>query len=574
MKENEWNYVVDFLVVGTGAAGMSAAITAKRNGLETLLVESMPKWGGTTARSGGGLWMPNNPLMVRDGEDDSIEAAFDYMRQTIGNPGPWADDERKMAFLMGIHHFVTSMEDEGVRWVRSKPYPDYYPDLPGGRLARGIEVKPFNTRRLGNYRKLIMPGGMPLAMQTNEMAFLSRSWSTPYGFWRGARFVGRNALGFVTGRQLAGMGMGLASNLMWVVHKRKVPVWLNSPLKELIIENKRVVGAVIEKEGALVRVHARRGVMLAAGGFAHNREWRLKYQGIPGWSASPQGQLGQGIEAGADAGGALAMMEDAWWGATMANPDGGDEYGFVLNERSDPWSIVVDQTGKRYMNESESYVDIGHDILRRNKETKGKAIHSWLVADHRHGTHFLNSSLLVPGAKKKYLQRGEMVIANTLGELAEKMHVPKDELLATVERFNEFARGGVDRDFERGRTDYDRFYSDPFVKPNPNLGAIEQGPFTAYKIYPADLNTKGGLVTDKNARVMRKDGSTIAGLYAAGNNTAAVMGHTYPGPGSTIGPACVFGFLGALHAAQQAQNPDAATVPNTLDGTSPAVYKY
>src|ERR1700756_2170117 len=160
-KKDDWDYVVDFLVVGTGAAGMSAAITAKRNGLETLLIESMGKWGGTTARSGGGLWMPNNPLMVRDGDDDSIEAAFDYMKQTIGNPGPWASDERKMAFLMGIHHFVTSMEEEGIKWARTNPSPDYYPDLPGGRLTRGIEVKPFNARKLGKYRKLIMPGGLP-----------------------------------------------------------------------------------------------------------------------------------------------------------------------------------------------------------------------------------------------------------------------------------------------------------------------------------------------------------------------------------------------------------------------------
>jgi 3-oxosteroid 1-dehydrogenase len=266
------------------------------------------------------------------------------------------------------------------------------------------------------------------------------------------------------------------------------------------------------------------------------------------------------------------MMEDAWWGATMANPDGGDEYSFILNERSDPWSLIVDQNGERFLNESESYVDIGHDILRHNTATKGKAIPSWLVTDHRHTTHFLNSSLLMPGAKKKYMQQGEMVIANSLDELAKKMKVGAKTFEKTIERFNGFAHEGVDRDFERGRTDYDRFYSDPYVKPNPNLGPIEQGPFTAFKIYPADLNTKGGLVTDVYARVMRKDGSVIDGLYAAGNNTASVMGHTYPGPGSTIGPATVFGFLGALHAAQQAQNPG-HIAPNNLNGESPAVYK-
>ena len=249
------------------------------------------------------------------------------------------------------------------------------------------------------------------------------------------------------------------------------------------------------------------------------------------------------------------MMEDAWWGATAANPDGKDQHGFILNERSDPWSIVVDQKGNRYLNESESYVDFGHHMLEHNKATP--AIPSWLVMDHRHTTHFLNSVLLIPGAKKKLLKAGELVEAKSLQKLADKMKVDTEVFLSTISRFNEFARSGIDRDFERGRTEYDRFYSDPLVRPNPNLGTIERGPFQALKIYPGDLNTKGGLVTDEWARVLRKDGSPIEALYAAGNNTASVMGHTYPGPGSTIAPAAVFGYLGALHASQPAQNPQA-----------------
>jgi len=412
-------------------------------------------------------------------------------------------------------------------------------------------------RKLGAWGKLMREGGVPAPIVNGDMYLLTRGFSTWSGFFHGVRFTFRFIGLLLRGYKPVGMGAALAGNLMYITHnKLGIPVWLNSPLRELIVEDDRVVGAVIEKEGKILRIRSRRGVMLAGGGFAHNKEWRMKYQGVPGWSASPKGQLGQGIEAGEKAGGALAMMEDSWWGTTFAAAkEGSDQYAFVLNERSDPYSIIVDQVGNRYMNESESYIDIGHDILKQNKKTSGKAIHSWLVTDHRHTQRFINTGLVMPGQKKDYLRRGELVESKTLEGLAAKMGVEKDTFFKTIARFNEFAKNGVDRDFERGRTEYDRYYSDPRTKPNPNLGLIEKGPFLAFKVYPGDLNTKGGLVTDKYARVLRKDNSVIKGLYAAGNNTASVMGHTYPGPGSTIAPAAIFGYIGGLHASQQVQNP-------------------
>lgn len=551
-----WDHTVDYLVAGTGAAGLSAAITAAINGLDTLVVESMDKWGGTTAISGGGLWVPNNPLMIKDGAQDTPQKAFDYLQSTVGDLGPWTSDARKWAFINAIPSYISMLEKEGVKWARAKQYPDYYPDLPTGMIGRSIEPYAFNMRKLGSWGKQKMPGGIPAPIRNDDVYLLSRAWSTPSGFIHGVKFVFRTLGHFAIGRKPVGMGAALASHLMYIAHvKHNVPVWLSSPIVDLVIEEGRVVGAVIEKEGITTRVRARRGVMLAAGGFARNKEWRLKYQGVPGWSAAPDGQLGQGIEVGAKAGGALAMMEDSWWGATAASPDNKDQHGFILNERSDPWSLLVDQTGKRYLNESESYVDFGHHLLEHNEKTGGKALPSWLVGDHRHSTRFLNSTLAIPGAKKKLIKNGEVVEAPTLEALAEKMGINVTTFLATIERFNHFARNGVDRDFQRGRTAYDRYYSSPSAKPNPNLGAIEKGPFRAMKIYPGDLNTKGGLVTDEYARVLRDDTTVIDGLYAAGNNTASVMGHTYPGPGASIAPAGVFGYLGALHAAQQSQNP-------------------
>lgn len=552
----QWDEEVDYLVAGTGAAGLSAAITAKLNGLNTLLVESEATWGGTTSISGGGLWVPNNPLEIKDGVQDTPQKAFEYMKATIGDLGPWTSDARKWAFINAIPSYVTLMGEEGVKWSRAKQYPDYYPDLPTGMVGRSIEPKSFNMRRLGKFANKVTPGGVPAPIRNDDVYLLSRAWSTPSGFVRGAFFTFRTLGHYLTFQKPAGMGRALAANLMYIAHtKHGVPVWLNSPLKDLILENGKVVGAIVSKEGKDVRIKANRGVMLAAGGFAHNKEWRQKYQGVDGWSASPMGQQGTGIAAGERAGGALAMMDDSWWGATIANPDGKEQHGFILNERSDPWSIVIDQLGNRYLNESESYVDFGHHLLEHDKKTGGKALPSWLVSDHRHDTHFLSTGLMIPGAKKKLIEKGELVYADSLELLAEKMEVPTDVFLSTIERFNKFAEEGVDRDFERGRTVYDRYYSDPLVKPNPNLGPIERPPFSAVKIYPGDLNTKGGLVTDEYARVLREDDSVIPGLYAAGNTTASIMGHTYPGPGSSISPAGVFGYLGALHASQQAQNP-------------------
>lgn len=557
MATMKWDLEVDYLVAGTGAAGLSAAITAKLNGLDTLLVESTEKWGGTTCISGGGLWLPANPVMLRDGNIDSIADGLAYLEQTVGEPGRFADRGRKLAFLTGIDGFVRMTEEQGLHWNRSRNYPDYYPDLPGGRLGRCIELRWFNMRKLKGYQKLSrMNEGLPAAIRNDDVWELGRAWSTPSGFWRGARVVGRILGLTLLGMQARGMGPALAGGMMWVARKNDVPVWLNSPITELVLEGNDVVGAVVSRDGKATRIRTRRGVMLGAGGFARNAEWRMKYQGVPGWTAAPEGQTGSAIQVGMDAGGAVAMMEDAWWGAGV--PVGENQNGFILWERSFPYCMIVDQSGERYMNESESYIDVGHDILARNKTVP--AIHSWLITDRRHRRRYLNNFLL--GEAGKWTKaNGAQFEAPTLEALAEKIGVPVAGLRASVDRFNGFARAGVDRDFQRGRTVYDRYYGDPSSKPNPNLGTIEQGPFYAYKVMLSDLGTKGGLVTDEHARVLREDGSVIGRLYAAGNTTASVMGHTYPGPGATIGPAAVFGYLGALHAAQQARNPEAPVAP-------------
>jgi len=540
----QWDREVDVLVAGSGAAGLTAAITAADAGLTALVVESTGRWGGTTMLSGGGLWMPNNPLMKKLGIQDSRADALTYLEAAIGDAGPASSTERREAFVDAVPRVFGLLAGLGVRWCAAKDYPDYYPDRPGGRVGRGIEVQSFDAKRLGDWVKQSRANeGLPAPLKTDDVWLLSRAWSTPSGFVRGARFVFRTLGGIVTGKRLYGLGAALVMTLMEIVRKQGTEVLLNSPVSELVLEDGRVVGAIITTETGPVRIRARAGVILGAGGFAQNTEWRQKYHGMPGNSSAAAGDQGTAIDVGVKAGGALALMDDAWWGSAVPMADGTAQ--FMLSERSMPFGIIVDQAGSRYLNESESYIDFGHEMIEHHRETP--AIPSWLILDIRHRRRYLSSALLAGG--KSLRANGTVVSANTIEELAARLHIDPAALRATVERFNGFTRSGVDLDFGRGRTVYDNYYGDPGVKPNPNLGPIEKGPFTAVKVVPGDLGTKGGLLTDENGQVLTEAGAPIAGLYAAGNTTASVMGRTYPGPGSTIAPAMVFGYLAARHAA-------------------------
>jgi 3-oxosteroid 1-dehydrogenase len=561
-----WDREVDLLVAGTGAAGLSAAITGADSGLDVLIVESTDRWGGTTMLSGGGLWMPNNPLMHTRGVADSAEEALTYMDDVIDDVGPASSPERRAAFLAAVPAVYHLLEKHGVRWCAAKDYPDYYPDRPGGKIGRGLEVQPFDAKRLGDWwKKSRYAESVPAPLKTDDVWLLSRAWSSPSGFVRGARFVFRTLGGIVSGKRLFGLGAALSMSLMEIIVRQGTEVLLDSPVTDLVVEDGRVVGAIVTSDGRELRVRARAGVVLGAGGFAQNREWREKYHGIPGYSSAADGDVGTGIAAGERAGGALAMMDDAWWGSSVPSVTGKAQ--FMLSERSMPFGIIVDQSGSRYTNESESYIDFGHDMLERN--TTVPSIHSWIIVDRRHRQRYLFSPLMLGG--KGLAEAGIVVKAPTLDELATKIGIDPAALRATVERFNGFARAGVDEDFDRGRTVYDNYYGDPSVKPNPNLGTLEKGPFTAVQVVPGDLGTKGGLLTDENARVLDVAGRVIPGLYAAGNTTASVMGGTYPGPGSTIAPAVIFGHLAARHAtAEKASAEKASAAPSEVPATPPA----
>ncbi|OLT19524.1 fumarate reductase [Ornithinimicrobium sp. CNJ-824] len=538
----------DVVVVGSGAAAFATAIGAADRGLTVLMLESTDKWGGSTAMSGGGLWMPDNPLMRRDGAGDSREEALTYLEATVGDEGRATSRERKEAFVDGVGDFVDLTERYGVQWARAKDYPDYYPELPGGKIGRGIEARPFDLDRIGDAAKTLRLL-MALPLMTDDVWQIGRAWSTVGGMTRGVRVVGRILGGLVRGKKLAGIGAGLAASLYDVaVQQLGVELWLDSPVVDLEVEDGRVVGVVARRDGAEVRIGARRGVMLAAGGFDHNEDWRQKHHGIDGDPSGAPGNLGQVHALAARHGAALELMDDAWWGASVA-PVGDHDPGFIVGERALPYTIMVDAQGRRFANEAESYVDLGHHMLEHDKDGA-----YWIISEARHARRYLRNYALDPRANKKLEEAGLLVKARTLAELADKAGFDPQVFREQVQRFNGFARSGVDGDFGKGNSAYDRYYGDPTVRPNPCLGAIEKGPFSAYRVVIGDLGTKGGVLTDEHARALREDGSVVEGLYAAGNVSASVMGRTYPGPGSTIAPASVFGLRGARHMAVAAED--------------------
>ncbi len=554
----------DVVVVGSGGAGMVAALTAAHRGLSTIVIEKAPHYGGSTARSGGGVWIPNNEVLQRHRVSDTAQAARTYLHGIIGDV---VESERIDTYLeRGPEMLSFVLEHSPLKMCWVPGYSDYYPEAAGGRPGgRSIEPKPFNARRLGPDEPGLEPayGKVPLNVVVMQQDYvrLNQLKRHPRGVLRSLKVGARTVWAKATGKNLVGMGRALIGPLRIGLRQAGVPVELNTALTDLYVEDGAVRGVYVRNTGATeaaepTLIKARRGVILASGGFEHNEQMRVKYQRAPittEWTVGAEANTGDGIVAAEKLGATLELMEDAWWGPTV--PLVGAPW-FALSERNSPGSIIVNMCGKRFMNESMPYVEACHHMYGGQYGQgagPGENIPAWLMFDQRYRDRYIFAGLQ-PGQRipSKWLESGVIVRANTLEGLAQQTGLPADELLATVRKFNGFAASGVDEDYHRGQSAYDRYYGDPTNKPNPNLGAISHPPFYAAKLVPGDLGTKGGVRTDVHGRALRDDGSVIEGLYAAGNVSAPVMGHTYPGPGGTIGPAMTFGYVAALHAAGQA----------------------
>jgi 3-oxosteroid 1-dehydrogenase len=540
---------VDVLVVGAGGAGMTAALAAADQGLDTLLVEKSEYFGGNTARSGGGVWVPGNYALEAAGVEDTPEAAKQYLDSIVGDEVPKVRRDTYIERGPEMMDFVRDRSPARFAWVPH--YSDYHPEAPGGRAGgRSVEPVPIDGRIIGDELDRLHPpySKAPANMVVTQANFrwLSLGFRTARGPYTMLRVFLRRFVSMLRGRKMHGMGNALMIGLRKGLQDAGVPLWYAAELTDLVLEGERVVGAHLLHEGRPVTVRATRGVVLCSGGFEFNLEMRQKHQPSPittEWSTGAPSNTGDGILAGIAAGSATALLDDAWWGPTIPLPRGP---WFCLAERNLPGSIMVNGAGKRFMNEALPYVEAVHEIYA-GEATGVSHVPAWMVIDQRYRNRYLFAGL---GPRQPFpghwLKTGVVVKSSTLEGLAEKIDVPTDALKDTLDRFNGFAATGVDEDFHRGESAYDKYYSDPTVKPNPSLARIDQPPFYAVKIVPGDLGTKGGLVTDERARVLRPDGSVISGLYAAGNTSAAVMGHTYAGPGATIGPAMTFGYLAAL----------------------------
>lgn len=547
----QWDATYDFVIVGSGAAGLTAAITASDAGLRCLLIEKMDVWGGTSAYSGGNIWIPNNHLMARAGIEDSPQKARQYLDAIIGEPTPASSSERRDAYIEHGPLMVRYLEEKGFRWMRTARYPDYYPEKEGGMVGRSLEGVVISHKILGPWAdtQATRMKGQAVAIQAGDAAYLPLATRTLSGFWRTARLITRSIGYRLRGSRPCSMGQSLTGQLMAILQRSSTDIWLETPLKSLIEDEGRIVGLVVDKAGQEMRIEATYGVMLTAGGFAQNPAYRQQYQPIGNefTSVSP-GDTGDAIIAGTAVQAAVALMDDAWWGPTVLPPQTVPM--FSVWERSMPGCIIVNTAGKRIANESTSYVDVGHAMLEATDDVKSNPF--WLIMDGYHRKRYLFGR--VPGGRTppEWLDTGFMVEASSLDKLAKLCQIDAAGLQETVQQFNRFAKDGVDADFQRGDSVYDNYYGDPRITPNPNLAPLENPPFYATKIWPGDLGTKGGLLTDEFARVLKTDGTVIPNLYAAGNTSATVMGGTYAGAGATLGPAMTFSYIGANHASNLA----------------------
>lgn len=546
-RPDRWDDAYDIVVVGSGAAGLTAGIIAARRGLTPLVIEKAAVWGGTSALSLGGVWVPANRLMLDAGCSDSTEAAIRFLRSVVPAEGLATADDRQAAFVVNAPRMVDELLDEGMGWDAEPTHPDYDSEDPHAAVGRCLDEKVFDGKKLGAWRKTLRHSALaPYAVQladlpvmgTGDMRRLAYVLLRHYGRW-------------LRGQAPLGAGSSLVAQLMVILQRYGVPVCLETRLDDVIFDGATAAGVVVSSGGRQRRIAARAGVVLCAGGFAHDDAMRRRLHNMTGALSSACAEDTGDVIKMADAMGAMTeLSDDAWWTTTYAMPDGSPVPSHF--ERSVPFGICVGSDGRRFVNESFDYYHFARAILARGGEPV------WLIFESRHRKKYPflgNPPRFTP---KSMVTSGFLKTANTLSELARQCGIDETTLLATVERFNGFARTGVDEDFHRGERQYDRHWGDPAHKPNPNLGPLERPPFYAAQIHAGDLGTKGGYVTDAHAQVLDREGRPIDGLYASGNVTASIMGKSYPGPGVTLGPAMTFAFLAAEHAASRLASQNAA----------------
>ncbi|MEU1515170.1 FAD-binding protein [Streptomyces sp. NPDC005811] len=550
-----WDDSVDFIVVGSGGGAFVGALAARHAGARVLMLEKRDLVGGSTAMSGGIVWIPANPVMAAAGIPDSVSDGMTYFEHVVGDVGPSSSIERRRAFLDHGSKMVTFLQGRGLRFEHCMNNSDYYPEYPGGRAAgRAFEPKPFDGRKLGDWLPKLQLGlaaTLQLVVKTNEMRYLSSYNRSLRCFGIGARVATRTIAARVSGRRMLTNGTALIGRMLHVALRGGVEIRTGTAVRGLVTENGRVVGVRAVRDGQEILVEARKGVLLAAGGFAHNAEMRRKYSGDQPnegqWTMANPGDEGEPLLAAMEIGAKTDLMDEAWWIPMCADPLLAES---ALNmARQRPGSIFVDASGQRFVNETASKMAVGKAMYER--DPVNRAIPCWQVFDDAFRKRYAVDKGLPGRIPPQWLESGAIKRAATLEELARLCDIDPAGLASTVTRFNEHARNGLDPEFHRGESALDRAYGDPGYKPNPAIGPLDRGPFYAVQVVPSDIGTCGGLVTDPNGQVLNQDDQPIPGLYASGNNTATVMGRRYLGPGASIADSMVFGYAAGLHATRE-----------------------
>ena len=551
----------DFVVVGSGGGSMCAGLVMRAAGKSVLILEKTELVGGTTARSGGVMWIPNNPFMKRAGIEDSFDKAATYLESVSGDQtdAPGASRERRRTYLTEAPVMVEFLGSQGVKLTRVTEWPDYYDERPGGSVpGRTVVAELFDANELGAWKPKLRPSSIRAPVPATleelmELPGLKRSWRVKMLL---LKLVARGVIARITGKDWVAGGAALQGRMLQAALRTGIEIRTESPVSELIVENGAVKGVVAVKDGRPWRVGSRLGVLVNAGGFAHNQRMRDRYQ--PGtsvkWTMAAPGDTGEIIEEMVKRGAAIAQMEERV-GCQLTLPPGSEQSELkptVQGMTAAPHAILVDQSGVRYMNEGGSYMAYCKAMLERNKVVP--AVPSWAVVDSQYMRYYMFAGTMAGSTKpQRWYDEGYLKKADTIEDLARQLNIDPATLKATVERFNGFVAKNRDEDFHRGERAYDRWLGDPLNEPSQTLGSIAEPPFYAVPVLPGDVGTYGGVVTDECARVLREDGSVIPGLYATGVSTASVMGRAYPGAGSSVGPSFVWGYVAARHATRAAR---------------------
>ena len=563
ITNEQWDREVDVLVVGTGNGGLTAALCNWEMGTrDVLLIEKGPKIGGTSATSGGGIWVPNSHYAQEAGAQDSREAAKAYLTHTLF--GEDVPETLIDAYLDNGPKMLRFLHDRtDVRYESLEHYPDYYTNMEGAREGhRSLEPNPVMASELGtNWRNMTWTHHMMrmfnrihfTQVEAHTLMVQLPGWKRLLAgmIWDYVRDLPWRMRTPISRRLCCGSA-GVA-RLYLSILKREIPIELNTRLTRLIGDGAAVLGVEVQRQGKTERIRARKGVVLASGGFEKNQLLREQYLPAPTnteWSAGNPLNEGDALECGLALGARTRLMNDAWWTTTLVVPDEPTPR-LAIMEKSFPGSCVVNRDGKRFANESQNYMAFQKALFSTHSDAHPNAP-AWHIFDSRFRKNYMVGPMMTEAMKpdwqlpKKWFESGFVAKANTVRELATALGIDPQGLEQTIANMNRYAKSGTDEEFGRGDSAYDRYYADPAIQPNPCLAPIDQPPYYAMRIEAGDFGTLGGLDTDTHARVLHENGAALHGLYAVGNCAAAIL-PTYPGPGATLGPAMTMAYQAAKH---------------------------